>query len=504
MKTVRRYSFVFFIGLFLWTLGLVSIALAQAPAPRVSSPKAAPAASQRSDAYLSVEDVVQLVQAGLSEDLVIAKIVKNGKAFDLSTSELLQLKKARATDNIIRAMMNPNQTHRPKNEDSVQPQSPIPHTEQKLADAAQTGLANVPPPIKALVFDSGEFKRGVLLQLPPPANRQEVAQYKRQNAAYQSGNFPPPVPRGDVDVKQKLPRLLASLSLIKLDAVNEKFYGGTRYFAYDTPQMATHVTQVSQDYLTEGYRWIKIGERVLQAVNYTNKYKINPLGTGERQAFALTFSYRLRETIPGFPQVNKLFDGKAIAVMDPSDGQWKLKGAGGEEVALSDRGKQEYLELIESPNFEIPQGTTTGQAPVSAAGMSPQSTPADQQREQEESRRAAAESVLRKYPDARAYRVRHDHGSGALTTVEERWRFCEGILYVFQDRLKFEVTGTKDGAKHEFEAAFADIKEVKANRMPLIRYEAFHIRLNSGQNYNFAFPGLDPAQVLAAFPAILR
>ena len=111
---------------------------------------------------------------------------------------------------------------------------------------------------------------------------------------------------------------------------------------------------------------------------------------------------------------------------------------------------------------------------------------------------------LTKYPDARAYRVRHDHGSGAISTNEERWRFCEGIIYVFQDRVKFEVTETRDGARHNFEAAFADIKEVKANLMPLIRYKAFHIRLNSGQNYNFAFPGLDPAQVLAAFPATLK
>ncbi len=56
---------------------------------------------------LTVEQIVQLVQAGLPEDLIIAKIRKNGKAFDLSTEQLLQLKKAGASDNIIRVLMDP-------------------------------------------------------------------------------------------------------------------------------------------------------------------------------------------------------------------------------------------------------------------------------------------------------------------------------------------------------------------------------------------------------------
>jgi hypothetical protein len=56
---------------------------------------------------LTVEQVIQLVQAGLSEDLIIARIKKNNKAFDLSTEQLLQLKKAGASDNIIRVLIDP-------------------------------------------------------------------------------------------------------------------------------------------------------------------------------------------------------------------------------------------------------------------------------------------------------------------------------------------------------------------------------------------------------------
>ncbi|MEK7154131.1 MAG: hypothetical protein AAB792_01075 [Patescibacteria group bacterium] len=78
-----------------------------APAKKVVSATPLPTESQPATTELTVEQVVQLIQAGLSEDLVIAKIKKNNKAFDLSTEQLLQLKKAGASDNIIRAMMDP-------------------------------------------------------------------------------------------------------------------------------------------------------------------------------------------------------------------------------------------------------------------------------------------------------------------------------------------------------------------------------------------------------------
>lgn len=77
-----------------------------------AAPAPAPALIQKTESKpvvneLTVEQVAQLVQAGLSEDLIIAKIRKNGKAFDLSTEQLLQLKKARVSDNIIRILMDP-------------------------------------------------------------------------------------------------------------------------------------------------------------------------------------------------------------------------------------------------------------------------------------------------------------------------------------------------------------------------------------------------------------
>lgn len=109
--------------LLLLSTALFTLAYCQAPAPApapvkkavpakkiVATPAPAPvqqAKPQPPANELTVEQVCQLVQAGLSEDLVIAKIKKNNKAFDLTTEQLLQLKKAGASDNIIRLLMDP-------------------------------------------------------------------------------------------------------------------------------------------------------------------------------------------------------------------------------------------------------------------------------------------------------------------------------------------------------------------------------------------------------------
>ena len=61
---------------------------------------------------LTAQDVVKLVQAGLSEDLIIATIQRNGRPFDLSTDEILNLKKAGVSDRILKAMIEP-QAHVP-------------------------------------------------------------------------------------------------------------------------------------------------------------------------------------------------------------------------------------------------------------------------------------------------------------------------------------------------------------------------------------------------------
>jgi hypothetical protein len=60
-----------------------------------------------------LEDVVKLSQTGVSEELIIAKIKKNGKAFDLSAEELVDLRKAGVSDSVIKLLLDPSQPYSP-------------------------------------------------------------------------------------------------------------------------------------------------------------------------------------------------------------------------------------------------------------------------------------------------------------------------------------------------------------------------------------------------------
>ena len=62
---------------------------------------------------LSVEEVLKLSQSGVSEDVIVTKIKKNGKAFDLSADELVELKKAGVKDTILKYLLDPSQPYTP-------------------------------------------------------------------------------------------------------------------------------------------------------------------------------------------------------------------------------------------------------------------------------------------------------------------------------------------------------------------------------------------------------
>ena len=95
--------------MFLPCKAFLALALLAVPAacvfalPGAAAPQDQPAAPRA----LTIADVTRMVKAGLSEDLVIAQIRKNGKAFDLTTDDLLKLKESGVSDNILKAMVDP-------------------------------------------------------------------------------------------------------------------------------------------------------------------------------------------------------------------------------------------------------------------------------------------------------------------------------------------------------------------------------------------------------------
>ncbi|MGB7592773.1 MAG: hypothetical protein WCD04_12480 [Terriglobia bacterium] len=62
---------------------------------------------------LTVEDIIKLTKAGLSEDIIIQQIRKNREAFDLSTEQLIALKAANVSDRIVEVMLDPSKAETP-------------------------------------------------------------------------------------------------------------------------------------------------------------------------------------------------------------------------------------------------------------------------------------------------------------------------------------------------------------------------------------------------------
>jgi len=94
----------------------------------ISASSASPQAPQES-APLSVEQVLKLSQEGVPEQLIITKIKKNGKAFDLSPEEILELRKLGVSDTVINFLQDPSQPYSPpppKAAESASTAKPLP------------------------------------------------------------------------------------------------------------------------------------------------------------------------------------------------------------------------------------------------------------------------------------------------------------------------------------------------------------------------------------------
>jgi curli biogenesis system outer membrane secretion channel CsgG len=78
---------------------LAAAILGQAPAAKSQK--------QPGSAKPSIDTVIELVQGGMSESLVIKTLQRQGKAYSLSTEDMVKLQKAGVTENVISVMMDP-------------------------------------------------------------------------------------------------------------------------------------------------------------------------------------------------------------------------------------------------------------------------------------------------------------------------------------------------------------------------------------------------------------
>ncbi len=86
--------------------GIVPPGTPPATASAVPSSTASQSAAPNAASSLTVDGVISLIDAKISDDLIIAKIQKSGQTFDLSTDDMVRLKKAGASEAVMKAMMS--------------------------------------------------------------------------------------------------------------------------------------------------------------------------------------------------------------------------------------------------------------------------------------------------------------------------------------------------------------------------------------------------------------
>ncbi len=81
------------------------VGLAQTPAPKPAPAK--PAAAKPAAAPSPVDSVIQSVKMGLSENLIIKTLQRDNKPMNLTPGDLVKLKNAGVSENIIGVMLDP-------------------------------------------------------------------------------------------------------------------------------------------------------------------------------------------------------------------------------------------------------------------------------------------------------------------------------------------------------------------------------------------------------------
>lgn len=91
-----------------------------------------PAAAAQPPQALSLDEVVRLAKAGLSEDLIIARIKRNAKPFDLSSAEIVELQQLGVSQTILKYLIDPA----------------LPYTPPPPPTASAGPVAPAPSPVK--------------------------------------------------------------------------------------------------------------------------------------------------------------------------------------------------------------------------------------------------------------------------------------------------------------------------------------------------------------------
>jgi hypothetical protein len=100
---------------------------------------------------LTIEDVLSLSKAGVSDETIITSVKRNAKPFDLNGDEIVELKKKGISEIVIRYLLDPNYTAPPASPPSVPP-APVPLPPKQPSDP----LASKVPPEPGIYHLTGK------------------------------------------------------------------------------------------------------------------------------------------------------------------------------------------------------------------------------------------------------------------------------------------------------------------------------------------------------------
>lgn len=136
-------------------------AVAFAQTPPAAAPAAAPKKAAAKPAAASpVDSVIQLVKSGMSEDLIIKSLKRTNKALDLSPADMVKLKQAGVSDNIIGVLLDPSSTPAPAA--AAAPPPPAPAPEPAPAAVAVPVALSAPAPVPTGATTQAEKKRVIV------------------------------------------------------------------------------------------------------------------------------------------------------------------------------------------------------------------------------------------------------------------------------------------------------------------------------------------------------
>jgi hypothetical protein len=131
-------------------VGLVLLASTGSPGQSSSSQSSPgqmtvyfPSATRPQTRTMTVDDVIKLSKAGLSDDVIIQQIRKEGQRFDLSTDQLVQLKSASVSERVIQAMIQPTEDTAPSPAEKAAAPALAPQQAERrnLQDSSASGFS---------------------------------------------------------------------------------------------------------------------------------------------------------------------------------------------------------------------------------------------------------------------------------------------------------------------------------------------------------------------------